>query len=567
MIMNQAVFVRANVLDGGNSRVVYLLVASDIYEPLKPYLERWMDDVEKEGYQTKLKVITNETPEQIRRILRETPNIAGCLIVGNVGIVRYEMNEAWEDKTRHVHFPIDLYYMDLDGEWRDNDRDEILDYHGGDKLPEIWVGRLIMRGKTREKEIQFLKAYFNRNHLYRIGAYTLPNRALIYIDSDMWEEEDIPYMISEGELIKSVLFRSKLFKEQELITDPVTTCAEHYLNKLKIGWSLVHVSVHGNSNGQHFKVNCEWEEDYVSSKEIWDLNPKAYFFVLYSCHNARYTESNYIGGCYVFSNYGLLAIGSTKAGAIWDYRGLYRSLGYPFYWNFGDAFLKIVREFVYRANPKYYYGMVLIGDPLLKPTDNGPDSDGDCLADWFEVENGLDPSNPDCDGDGLDDYMELVIYETNPLKVDSDDDGLSDSAEAELGTNPLDSDTDDDGLSDGEEVQLGTEVNNSDSDYDGLSDGEEVQMGTDPLDLDTDDDGFLDKKEIELELDPTDPDMDDDGLNDCQEILSNLDPKNPDTDGDFWNDKVDPAPTLPIIPNLFILALILVVVAVFLIKG
>ena len=93
-----------------------------------------------------------------------------------------------------------------------------------------------------------------------------------------------------------------------------------------------------------------------------------------------------------------------------------------------------------------------------------------------------------------------------------------------------------------------------------------MQIGTDPLDSDTDDDGLLDKKEIELELDPTDPDMDGDGLLDGEEIMKGTDPRHVDTDGDYWNDKIDPAPTLSIIPNLFILALILVVVAVFLIK-
>ncbi|MDR1152895.1 MAG: hypothetical protein LBK72_10585, partial [Bifidobacteriaceae bacterium] len=43
------------------------------------------------------------------------------------------------------------------------------------------------------------------------------------------------------------------------------------------------------------------------------------------------------------------------------------------------------------------------------------------------------------------------------MDADSDDDGLSDGAEIELGTDPLDADSDDDGLSDGAEVELGTD--------------------------------------------------------------------------------------------------------------
>ena len=68
--------------------------------------------------------------------------------------------------------------------------------------------------------------------------------------------------------------------------------------------------------------------------------------------------------------------------------------------------------------------------------------------------------------------------------VDTDDDGLTDEEEHELGTDPNDPDTDGDGLDDGEEVHdYGTEPLLWDSDEDGYGDGEEVHdYGTDPLD-------------------------------------------------------------------------------------
>jgi hypothetical protein len=65
--------------------------------------------------------------------------------------------------------------------------------------------------------------------------------------------------------------------------------------------------------------------------------------------------------------------------------------------------------------------------------------------------------------------------------VDSDGDGLSDSAELGLGSNPLDPDSDDDGLLDGvEDSTTHTGVLDADSDDDGASDGAEVAAGTDP---------------------------------------------------------------------------------------
>ncbi len=70
--------------------------------------------------------------------------------------------------------------------------------------------------------------------------------------------------------------------------------------------------------------------------------------------------------------------------------------------------------------------------------------------------------------------------------VDTDDDGLTDEEEHELGTDPNNPDTDGDGLGDGEEVHdYGTEPLLWDSDEDGYGDGEEVHdYGTDPLDGD-----------------------------------------------------------------------------------
>lgn len=56
-------------------------------------------------------------------------------------------------------------------------------------------------------------------------------------------------------------------------------------------------------------------------------------------------------------------------------------------------------------------------------------------------------------------------------------------------------DSDEDGLSDDEEAELGTDPNNPDTDGDGVNDGDEVDCGTDPLDpndycgKDDDDDG------------------------------------------------------------------------------
>ncbi len=64
-------------------------------------------------------------------------------------------------------------------------------------------------------------------------------------------------------------------------------------------------------------------------------------------------------------------------------------------------------------------------------------------------------------------------------------------------------DSDEDGLSDQRELELGTDPRNKDTDTDELSDADEVlKYGTNPLDRDTDKDGFIDGKEVQNSYNP-----------------------------------------------------------------
>lgn len=137
------------------------------------------------------------------------------------------------------------------------------------------------------------------------------------------------------------------------------------------------------------------------------------------------------------------------------------------------------------------------------------DTDNDGLTDEKEAQLGTDPMDPDTDGDGLQDGEEMEAYDTDPLDPDTDGDGLTDGQEINAyNTDPTDNDSDDDGLSDGAEInKYHTNPNADDSDEDGVTDGEEImEYGTDPTDPDTDNDGIADGVEIDRGTDPTDPD-------------------------------------------------------------
>jgi|GEM_PF-4586465 len=148
---------------------------------------------------------------------------------------------------------------------------------------------------------------------------------------------------------------------------------------------------------------------------------------------------------------------------------------------------------------------------------------------------------PDTDNDGLTNSAEIALG-TNPYHVDSDDDGLADADEQAALTDPLNPDSDNDSLLDGWEVESGLDPNIADADIDADNDNlthlQEQAVGSNPLLADSDGDGLEDGFEVLTTLtDPTLLDSDGDGLDDSVEFNThNTDPTLADTDLDALTD-------------------------------
>lgn len=196
-------------------------------------------------------------------------------------------------------------------------------------------------------------------------------------------------------------------------------------------------------------------------------------------------------------------------------------------------------------------------DGSINP-DNGADGDldGDGVDNIYEYWNGGNPRLSDTDGDGLSDSDELYVYFTSLANADWDGDGLNDYAEViTYGTDPYWWDSDDDTLMDGEEVLIySSNPMKMDSDGDWMWDDWEVNSGLDPADpadglLDADTDGLANKLEFVFMDKGFDPftadsagfpwtgDPDDDGFTTAQEFNVHLtNPRQHDTDGDGLSD-------------------------------
>lgn len=151
-------------------------------------------------------------------------------------------------------------------------------------------------------------------------------------------------------------------------------------------------------------------------------------------------------------------------------------------------------------------GIMWYKDGVFCDVDSDTDKDG--LTDSMEMLTGTDINNSDTDGDGLPDGYEVFTLDKNPLKIDTDDNGIMDGQE----------DDDNDGLVNLKEYQIGTDPEKTDSDNDGLSDGEEVNTyNTSPLEKDTDGDTLSDSDDIALGFSPLLRDTDENGVVDGDE--------------------------------------------------
>ncbi|MFH0779476.1 MAG: hypothetical protein V1928_01320 [Parcubacteria group bacterium] len=70
------------------------------------------------------------------------------------------------------------------------------------------------------------------------------------------------------------------------------------------------------------------------------------------------------------------------------------------------------------------------------PADASINSDADSLIDAQEAEFGTNPLKADTDNDGLNDYDEAMVYMTNPLNPDTDGDSFLDGDEVSHGYDP-----------------------------------------------------------------------------------------------------------------------------------
>jgi hypothetical protein len=328
-----------------------ILVSDELYDDIAEAVETYVEDIGQDGYVATVLTVSGGTPSDLRTLLAEelSSGLKGAFLIGDLPVPWFEMDTA---DLGHEEFPIDYYYMDLDGIWEDYDDDGLWDYHHGESEPDIWVGRLTAKPCTfgDKTEAELVSNYFSKNHLYRTGQLPLSKRGLMFVDDDWY---------SWSQQWNQCL--QLLYPETVLVNDREETNDDEYRRHLRENYEWIQICAHSSPDLHQFSYGGGHGNFY--NYEIPSTDPLALFYNLFACSNSRYVAQNYMGGWYIFTDtHGIATVGSTKTGAMLDFDIFYGPLseGYPL----GEAF-QYWMGMVAEQRPDWHYGMTLCGDPLL----------------------------------------------------------------------------------------------------------------------------------------------------------------------------------------------------------
>lgn len=351
-----------------------LLVIADenLYrnEEAQTVIDRYVQDIIRGyGCPVVLEVVDGGTAPEIKEMVKEyydDGGLDGFVTIGQVTAPWYYIPNDhywWENGYGPVDFTCDLYYMDLDGEWIDDDDDGRFEDHqdgAGDKAPEIFTGRIdpnTMREYGSEEEL--LVEYMDKNHRYWTGETEINHTGVTFVDHD-W--------VPPGDDMANLYSRDNV----ELIgwtrNDNCYT-PDYYLNTvLQSPHGFIFQWSHAGNTSHYFHVGGD-----VSYNDIYNVDPKPLGYNIDGCSAADWAASRgaFLCGAYIYNKSltALSLISTTKTGGMLEFGPFYESLGKNNC--MGVGFKDWMEDMIttYRGDYGYvigwHYGMTIVGDPLI----------------------------------------------------------------------------------------------------------------------------------------------------------------------------------------------------------
>ena len=341
------------------SSYIRVYVNSTIYSEIEPELSQYESDLKAQGYYVDTIKWSDTNVTELRNNLTYYYNhydnlsmrLFGAVLIGNMP---YAM--ARDTSMTYPDYPIDLYLMDLDGMWNDENGNNLFDYGSepfGDNLTEIFIGRINPNPLNNMNNVTAFQKYFRRNHEYRNGTLSRPHSALLYID-DSWSS-----------LTSAWANAFTAYTNVTIVSTNSITNRTDYLRRYTQIYEWVHLFAHSDYTRHYFN----WpygSMEYVYNTDILNNHTKGLFYNLYCCYACNYIQPNNLGTQYLFSNTTLTILGSARSGGLDLYEPFYDSLkegkviGEAFRLWFHNPEIDTIQN-----KRRDISGTTILGDPLL----------------------------------------------------------------------------------------------------------------------------------------------------------------------------------------------------------
>lgn len=350
---------------------VLILVKSPLYKALSSEIKQYADDIySRVGYTSATEIVDNENFYRVKQLIcsYQNANLVGAVLVGDFAYARYEHIEKVHQRNTLVNWPCDLYYMDLDGVWYDNDGNGIFDERKGKVGPEIFVARISAKNFPKlGSESVLLAQYFQKDHLFWTGNGTQYSNALAYTShdwsgfTDFWKR-GIRYLYGANAYTRldETIYNS--FGKAD------------YLYQIQHNYGLIQLAAHSDPFHHCLTNNIGSVDTLLYATQLLSRSSGALCYNLFCCSALDWTralQNDFLGGSYLYNtnttNNTLTVVGSTKTGSMLKFRHFYKKLANNA--TVGDAFVHWFNSTTGTRHDDYdiswFYGMTILGDPCI----------------------------------------------------------------------------------------------------------------------------------------------------------------------------------------------------------
>jgi len=249
---------------------VAMLISSAIYEEVMPHLKS-LSSILSWQKSFMVKKVNGENPEKIREWLREEyekEHIEGAILIGNIPLEKYYD----PDIKRIFEFP--YYYMDVNGAWKDEDGDGIIDAPLSNYLPEIWIGIIRSTDMNGNNATQ-INEYIEKVIDYLNDKFSAEPRSMLFLDED--------FHSFEFSMVDSLF---STYIGVDLITK--NTSRESLLHALSKNYAYSLLVLH--SDGNRYFIETPNGEESISSEELGNASLRTLFYTDLSCYGGSFED-------------------------------------------------------------------------------------------------------------------------------------------------------------------------------------------------------------------------------------------------------------------------------------